>query len=233
MGCFDTYGGNAPVYSNRYVHSCIGRVTMRVYISGPMTGYPDFNYPTFHKVAEEWRMLGHDVFCPAENFNGDQTYSWEFYMKEDLRLVMHCDAIVMLDGWAQSRGALVELITAVSTGLSVFKPNGEEIESSLCKAGHYLWKLGARHEHRNQRENEVGQDHVNGSVDGHHGSDVSGEYGRTIKGSSSDPRVEGEEPGDLARPRSVGVREGSEPIPQSATGTVWKTKPVPYPGNLR
>lgn len=38
-----------------------------VYLSGPMTGLPDFNYPAFHDAAQRLRSIGHRVESPAEN----------------------------------------------------------------------------------------------------------------------------------------------------------------------
>ena len=39
----------------------------RVYIAGPMTGLPDFNYPAFNAAAAKLRALGLEVLNPAEN----------------------------------------------------------------------------------------------------------------------------------------------------------------------
>ena len=41
-----------------------------IYLSGPMTGLPEFNYPAFHEAARRWRAIGWDVINPAEHFEG-------------------------------------------------------------------------------------------------------------------------------------------------------------------
>lgn len=39
---------------------------MRIYVSGPMTGKPEFNYPAFNAAAKRLRDEGHFVINPAE-----------------------------------------------------------------------------------------------------------------------------------------------------------------------
>lgn len=46
---------------------------MRVYIAGPMTGLPEYNFPAFHAAAKAWRDAGWEVLNPAEAFDGDTT----------------------------------------------------------------------------------------------------------------------------------------------------------------
>ena len=40
------------------------------YVSGPMTGYPDLNYPAFDSFTADYRRKGHIVISPAEHDRG-------------------------------------------------------------------------------------------------------------------------------------------------------------------
>jgi hypothetical protein len=42
---------------------------MLIYVAGPMTGLPDFNYPAFRAAAAELREAGFDVEDPSTNEN--------------------------------------------------------------------------------------------------------------------------------------------------------------------
>ena len=92
---------------------------MKVYISGPMTGYEAFNYPAFHEAAAFWRSCGYEVVSPAE-LNPDTGGQWEDYLRADLRALLDCDAIALLTGWEASRGASLELHVAKALGMEVW-----------------------------------------------------------------------------------------------------------------
>ena len=116
---------------------------MKVYLSGPMRGYPNFNFPAFDDAAERLATLGIQVFNPAAHdrqiypdieqwdgfatgdpaqcpqFNLPQSLAWDFQM------ILDSDAIVLLPGWAQSSGARAERFVAECVGKAVlyYVPN--------------------------------------------------------------------------------------------------------------
>ena len=77
----------------------------RVYISGPMSGLPESNYPAFNAAAALLRAEGFEVEKPAENTRCD---SLEDYMRLALVQIARCDTIALLPGWMRSRGAKIE-----------------------------------------------------------------------------------------------------------------------------
>lgn len=95
---------------------CRGRV---VYLAGPMSGLPEFNYPAFHAKAAELRAQGRDVRNPAENDSGSAGKSWEFYMRLALRMLLECDEIHLLPGWHNSHGARIEKYVAEELGMAI------------------------------------------------------------------------------------------------------------------
>ncbi|MCL8299427.1 DUF4406 domain-containing protein [Pseudomonas mosselii] len=99
--------------------------TKRVYISGPMTGFPDFNYPAFNAAAADLRAAGVHVENPAENPK-PPCGTWLGFMRLAVAQISHCDYVVTLPGWAESRGARVEVELAQGLGLPV-KPLPEFI----------------------------------------------------------------------------------------------------------
>ena len=82
----------------------------RAYLCGPMTGYPDFNFPLFNAEAARLRALGFDVVNPAE-INPDGG-AWEQCMRRDIAQLVTCDVILTLPGYSASRGASIELLLA-------------------------------------------------------------------------------------------------------------------------
>lgn len=108
----------------------------RIYLSGPMTGLPDFNYPAFNAEATRLRALGYTVENPAEN---PEQSSWGDYMKVALRQMLTCDVIAVLPGWKDSRGARMEVEIAERVGMEfcgaamLTKPPFRAVDSpSLC-----------------------------------------------------------------------------------------------------
>src|SRR5690242_6385675 len=91
-----------------------------VYLSGPMTGVPGFNFPAFNAAAERWRKSGWTIINPAESFGGRTDLPREEYIREDIKNLLRAEGIALLSGWDQSKGALLEVSIAVELGLSFF-----------------------------------------------------------------------------------------------------------------
>lgn len=92
----------------------------RMYLSGPMTGRPNLNFPLFYVEAARLRELGYEVVNPAE-LNPDPSASWHACMRADLKALLDCDALVLLPGWEQSAGAHLEMHVAHRVGLEILQ----------------------------------------------------------------------------------------------------------------
>lgn len=89
------------------------------YISGPMTGIKDHNFPKFDEGAARLRTLGYSVANPAQK-GVLEGYKWEDYLRTDLTELLKCRFIVLLDGWEKSRGARLEAYIAYKLGMQFF-----------------------------------------------------------------------------------------------------------------
>lgn len=111
---------------------------MKIYLAGPMTGIPHFNYPAFNSAAAALRFEGHEVFNPAEHdietFGKDISnpdgcavkaaaehgFDRRAALKADLSWICdHAEAIALLPGWEKSSGANAERALAVALSLEV------------------------------------------------------------------------------------------------------------------
>lgn len=101
---------------------------MIVYVSGPITGVPDFQV-AFDREAELLTTEGHIPINPCQAFGGRTDLPYEVYMRFHLHSILTADAMVMLPGWERSRGASYELATARMLGLPAFV----RVDASLRK----------------------------------------------------------------------------------------------------
>jgi dienelactone hydrolase len=110
---------------------------MKLYLAGPMSQKPFFNYPAFHAAEAELTDVGHEVFSPArmtefdhgadystryptgdhaaavcDGFNFRRAMAWNL-----MAICNEVDAIALLPGYEQSKGTQVELAVARLLGI--------------------------------------------------------------------------------------------------------------------
>lgn len=101
---------------------------MPTYIAGPMTGYPNFNHQAFAYTATALRAKGVDARSPHE-IDGSSTHrTWDWYMREALKMLLECDEVVLLPGWQESRGARIERSIAEVLGMPISEWAGTAVE---------------------------------------------------------------------------------------------------------
>lgn len=128
---------------------------MQIYLSGPMSGVPYFNYPAFDVEAAVLRVLGHEVFNPADHdhelFGADISnptgsveqaraeYGFDRAkaLKADLSWICdNAEALVFLPGWENSSGARAEMALADALGLKVYGPGLTEFGPRVITLGY-------------------------------------------------------------------------------------------------
>ena len=98
-----------------------------IYISGPMTGHPNFNREAFVKAEMNLIGTGKEAVSPSLVDQDDEGKTWkplqgkwEYYLKIALSKMLRCNAIVMLPGWQESKGARVERYLAETLGYKIY-----------------------------------------------------------------------------------------------------------------
>jgi len=94
------------------------------YISGPMTGYENYNYAAFDRAEKMLTANGHSVLNPAkmDAEQGIEGLSYHDLLKRDMKAIVdHATAVALLPGWQNSRGATKEAFFAQQIGLPIFE----------------------------------------------------------------------------------------------------------------
>lgn len=99
------------------------------YISGPMRGYADLNYPAFDRAKEIMEKRGYDVISPADMDRKDPTgtilQAWEYADRDYAALrriakeAIPGSCVVTLHGYERSIGATAEIAMARWLGINI------------------------------------------------------------------------------------------------------------------
>jgi len=81
-------------------------------------------------------LCGYEVVDPSEVQLDDEA-TWTDYMRADLKLLLDCDYIYMLDGWEDSKGARIERELAENLGIEEIDLD-QECERAKQRAGEDL-----------------------------------------------------------------------------------------------
>ncbi len=114
-----------------------------IYIAGPMTHIPQFNFPAFDRAAEALRGVGWKVVCPSEldnaadraaalsspdgsvlDYGNGVKATWGDFLARDVKLLADggIHAIAVLPGWEKSRGARLETFVGKALhGMPVYR----------------------------------------------------------------------------------------------------------------
>lgn len=95
---------------------------MKIYVSGPITGYPNDNRDAFALATKALREQGHEVFNPLEHDVPDASTSeraWTSALRRDIIAIAECDGIAVLDGFHHSKGSMLEIHTALALRLKL------------------------------------------------------------------------------------------------------------------
>lgn len=119
---------------------------MNLYLSGPMTGIPEFNFPLFDEIRDSLIAQGHTVASPADHdrevlmaahgvtpeevdgyaegniwqYSESAGAAGDLYVWDFDKIMTWADGIVLMPGWENSTGARYERIVAESRPICVY-----------------------------------------------------------------------------------------------------------------
>lgn len=99
----------------------------KIFLSGPMTGYPGYNFQRFNLVEKQLAAAGIECVNPVhickkykeKDVLSDKTV-FDKMVAEQQFAESECDAILLLDGWQMSKGVRLELKIALDMDMKIY-----------------------------------------------------------------------------------------------------------------
>lgn len=96
-------------------------LSLTYYISGPMKGYKDLNFPAFEAATAQLQDSGLKVLSPHMLKPNRVNPTDQDYLAFDFEnMARHCQGIILLKGWPRSVGARAELEIALTLQWPVY-----------------------------------------------------------------------------------------------------------------
>lgn len=90
-----------------------------LYVSGPMSGIEDHNFPAFREAAQRLHIEGRYIVEDPSAKGVMGGWSWEDYLRHDLLQMLRCDGVAVLPGFEMSKGAMLEVSVARQLAMPV------------------------------------------------------------------------------------------------------------------
>ncbi len=94
-----------------------------IYISGAMTGLPDLGQGAMDKQERALRHAGYvNIINPYHEVDQTKVITWAEAMRIDIAQILARDvkAMVLLNEWERSKGALLEVILFLALGIPIY-----------------------------------------------------------------------------------------------------------------
>ena len=131
---------------------------MKYYLAGPMTGYPQFNFPMFKSVTAGLRKIGYEIVSPLETDEPEMqeiawkstdgahdaqfTETWGEVLAKDVILIAdEIEGIILLPKWNKSKGARLEVFVALMCGHPVWTVNPDTLNMRVISPKTIMEKI--------------------------------------------------------------------------------------------
>lgn len=146
---------------NKALNNPINMKRTKIYLAGPITGHDlEKRRKEFTLVKEVLEAVARhqdidvQVISPMDLCH-DHDKKWESYMRECIKVLVGCDALVLLPDWRDSRGANLEYEIAMRLGMVGFELDSEEPDLSDKTLYDFIIMLGDLVGKNTRKENKA------------------------------------------------------------------------------